>query len=433
MGGKAMQYLFGMGPGMSTSSNPLKALESNFTGKSDIPGLSTAANPAMLSFQNGSTTLLAGSQALLSAATAVQGMAGMGGGGGIPGLGGMSSGMTSGDSTFGGAGSNGNPFMGSDEGGSLPIGMATMSGGTGSFPLTSGNPMLAQSAIATGYGSSSNSKIGSEIMGVGAGAFTAGTGIYNAYQNSDPVSGVIGGGVGGAEIGASVGGPIGAVIGGLAGAIAGGIAGALGDKGRGHAQDLDTNTIQPALKKDLQDYEAGRAGYNTLAGELNQMMISAQTSTTTMGSGARSYYTQNIVPEINAVLTALQRQEIGGRSAITMSAAQFHSGGMIGGFGDLATSDTEGFIHAMQNEFVVNPIASAAHAPLLSAINAGNVSYSNTVQPRMPASSAGGMVTLNIQALDSKSVAAWAKAGGGLALMAALNQAQRQYSGVGRG
>jgi hypothetical protein len=35
--------------------------------------------------------------------------------------------------------------------------------------------------------------------------------------------------------------------------------------------------------------------------------------------------------------------------------------------------------------------------------------------------------------MDSKSVAQWAKGGGGLALMAALNQAQRQYSGVGRG
>jgi phosphoserine aminotransferase len=40
---------------------------------------------------------------------------------------------------------------------------------------------------------------------------------------------------------------------------------------------------------------------------------------------------------------------------------------------------------------------------------------------------------ITIQALDSKSVAQWAKAGGGLALMAAMNQAQRQFSGVGRG
>jgi hypothetical protein len=185
----------------------------------------------------------------------------------------------------------------------------------------------------------------------------------------------------------------------------------------------------------LQDYEAGRAGYNSVAPELNAMLISAQNATNSMGSGARSYFNNNISPEINAVLSSLQRQEIGGRSAITLTAGQYHGGGWTGDFGDMATSDTEGFIHAMQNEFVVNPMAAAAHAPILQAMNSGtNFAYSNSVQPRMPASSAGGSgPQITVQALDSKSVAQWAKAGGGLALMAALNQAQRQYSGVGRG
>jgi hypothetical protein len=52
----------------------------------------------------------------------------------------------------------------------------------------------------------------------------------------------------------------------------------------------------------------------------------------------------------------------------------------------------------------------------------------------MPASpSSGGGGTINIQAIDSKSVATWAKAGGGKMLMAALNQANSQYSGTARG
>lgn len=87
----------------------------------------------------------------------------------------------------------------------------------------------------------------------------------------------------------------------------------------------------------------------------------------------------------------------------------------------------------LANEFVIQPMAARSHAPLLSAINAGNVSYAPTVQPRMPASSgSGATVNLTIHALDSQSVSTWARGGGGMALMSALNQAQRQYSGVGR-
>ena len=247
--------------------------------------------------------------------------------------------------------------------------------------------------------------------------------------------------MGGMEMGAAIGSIIpglgtlaGAAIGAVAGGITGLLAGIFGDQGRGQAESLDVNTIQPALLKDMQDYEAGRSGYNSLASDLGGMLTSAKNSTSSMGSGARNYYNSNIAPEINAAISTLQKQERGGRSQVTMTAGQYHTGGFVGGFGDLATSDTEGFIHAMQNEFVVQPAAAQAHAPLLSAINAGNVSYASTVQPRMPASSATGpAIQLTVQAIDSKSVATWAKGGGGRALVAAYNQAQRQYSGVGRG
>jgi hypothetical protein len=248
--------------------------------------------------------------------------------------------------------------------------------------------------------------------------------------------------MGGMEAGAALGSivpGIGTVVGAIGGALIGGIgglfAGLFGDKGRGQAQNLDMNTIQPALTKDMQDYEAGRTGYNTVATELNSMLISAQNQTFQMGSGARSYFSERIQPEIYAVLSSLQKQEKGGRSAITLSAAQYHDGGWTGDFGDLATSETEGFIHAAQNEFVVNPMAAAAHAPILQAMNSGtSFAYANSVQPRMPASYGGGpTVQVVVKAIDSKDVAQWAKAGGGLSLMAALNQAQRQYSGVGRG
>ena len=88
----------------------------------------------------------------------------------------------------------------------------------------------------------------------------------------------------------------------------------------------------------------------------------------------------------------------------------------------------------MRNEFVVNPVAAAAHAPILQAMNSGtNFSYANSVQPRMPASSGGGVVHLNVQAIDAKSFAQWAQSGGGLMLQSDMNHANRQYGGVGRG
>jgi hypothetical protein len=456
--GGILQYIFGMGPQMSTSTNPLDAMGSALGigghGPAGMAGTSIA-NPSLVQFQQGSTTLLTASQMLTSAASTLQGAASTmaaGGGLGIGGMGGGGGAAGIGSGIFGGAGVSTATGAGTGAGGGIDMsalgagfagssamaipGLAGTSGAD-SIPLEQMQNMplgqLATSAQSPAMGA---------VAGMAGGALLAGTSIYSAYQNSNPVSGAVGGAMGGMEAGAALGSivpGIGTVVGAVGGALIGGIAGLFaglfGDQGRGQAQDLDTNTIQPALTKDVQDYEAGRSGYNTLAPELNSMLISAQNQTNQMGSGARSYFNQRIQPEIQTVLSSLQKQEKGGRSQISLSAAQYHDGGWTGDFGDLATSDTEGFIHAAQNEFVVNPMAAAAHAPILQAMNSGqNFAYSNSVLPRMPASSAtGGGVQLTIQAIDSKSVAQWAKAGGGLALMAALNQAQRQYSGVGRG
>jgi hypothetical protein len=245
----------------------------------------------------------------------------------------------------------------------------------------------------------------------------------------------MGGAMGGMEVGSLLG-PVGSVVGAIAGGLAGMFAGIFGDQGKGQAEGLDVNTIQPQITKDMQDFEAGRSGYSAIAMDLTNMLTSARSSTGAWGSGARNYFNSNIEPEINAALSSIQKQERGGRGAVTMSAAQYHTGGMIGDFGDMATSDTEGFIHAMRNEFVVNPMAAANHAPILQAMNSGvNFGYSSTVQPRMPAGSGSGAGgTVVIQALDSKDVATWAKTrGGSRALTAALNQGNGQYSGVGRG
>jgi hypothetical protein len=451
--GGMLQYLFGMGPQMSTSTNPLTDLQSalGIGGHGASSLTSSTINPAMVQFQQGSTTLLTGSQALMSAASTLQSAAGTmaASGGTSMGSGGFSMlGSTSG-STFGGAGASG--MAGASSVGMPETESPDMSGtllpngafvnSSGSMPETSSDA-LAGSLNADGSFTSAGGGQGfGAAAGIAGGAVMGISSIYSAYENSNPTAGMVGGAMGGMEMGAAIGSIIpglgtlaGAAIGAVAGGITGLLAGIFGDQGRGQAESLDVNTIQPALLKDMQDYEAGRSGYNSLASDLGGMLTSAKNSTSSMGSGARNYYNSNIAPEINAAISTLQKQERGGRSQVTMTAGQYHTGGFVGGFGDLATSDTEGFIHAMQNEFVVQPAAAQAHAPLLSAINAGNVSYASTVQPRMPASSATGpAIQLTVQAIDSKSVATWAKGGGGRALVAAYNQAQRQYSGVGRG
>jgi hypothetical protein len=459
--GGILQYMFGMGPEMSTSANPLTAVGSLFHpgGHSGTAGLSSSltsgTNPSMMQFQQGSGTLLTASQALLSAAAAQQSAAAtMGARGGMGGIGGMG-GSGVGGGTFGGAGISTSSTAGSQFGGggadaSNPLAMPGLGGSLA--PMSSGtwdnslmqpglNGIAAESTINQGGAAAGAASSMGTYAGMAGGALMAGTSIYSAYENSNPVAGAMGGAMGGMELGAAIGSVVpglGTLVGGAIGALAGGVgglmAGLFGDKGKGQAEGLDVNTIQPALVADMQAYEQGRSGYDALSTQLNSMLISAQNQTQSWGSGARGYFNDNIRPEINAVLSSLQKQERGGRSQVTLSAAQFHDGGWTGDYGDLATSDTEGFVHTMANEFVVNPMAAASHAPILQAMNSGvNFGYSSSVQPRMPAAPSGGSANITIQAIDSKSVAQWAKAGGGLALMAAMNQANRQYSGVGRG
>jgi len=448
--GKIMQYLFGMGPEMSTSANPAHALGSIF-GSSGGQGTTT---PGMMQFQQGSTTLatgstalLTGSQALLAGSQALLSAASTSAAGGLGGLGsgfsGVSSDIDNGGfslSDLGGSGGMSLPGIEAPMAGASS-GAGLMAGGSGSYTTAAGNSIVDASSLGPAGGGESSSLTG--VAGVGgkvgkaagmvAGGITAGLGIYNAYENSDPMGGLASGAMGGLEIGMAFG-PVGGFIGAIAGGIGGLVAGLLGDKGKGKAESLDKDTIQPALLKDMKDYQAGRAGYSTLTNELNTLMINAKKSTFSMGSGAQNYYDGTIQPEIQAALDQLTKEEKGGRGALTWGAAQYHSGGLVGDFGEYATGPGEGLAKMLSGEYVVQPMAARSHAPLLSAINAGNVSYASTSQPRMPASSSGGgAITLNIHAMDSKSVEQWARSGGGRSLVAAINQAQRQYSGVGRG
>jgi hypothetical protein len=130
-----------------------------------------------------------------------------------------------------------------------------------------------------------------------------------------------------------------------------------------------------------------------------------------------------------------------GSAGLKASAAQFHDGGTIGGFGSYATSDTEGFIHAKMGETVMNPDASTSpvHAPALSAINSGAdpstlAAHYLSMMPQSGnngSANSGGDTHYHVHTLDTKTMQTWLKTGGAKMISGSLNNYTRQYAGSG--
>jgi hypothetical protein len=271
-----LQWLFGMGPQMSTSTNPMTDIKSVL----GMGGSSAAASPlisAGATLTSAGTTLgISGSglnsaaTALLSAATSLQVTGAAGGSSSIPGL--SVGGGWLGDSIGSGAGTG------------LSAGSDASSGSAGWSSSLDGMP----SDISSGSISSQASGLGgagNKYLGAAGGALTAGMGIYSAFENSNPLSGAISGAMGGAEIG-SMFVPAGMAIGAVVGGVAGLVAGIFGDKGAGKAKDYDHGTIIPNITKEMQDYDAGRSGYNTASKDLNDLIISSRSQTNAWGMGS---------------------------------------------------------------------------------------------------------------------------------------------------
>jgi hypothetical protein len=235
----------------------------------------------------------------------------------------------------------------------------------------------------------------------------------------------------GASVGSIIPG-VGTAVGAVVGAVGGFLAGLFGDQGKGKAEDYDKNTIQPGLTTELQKYNTGQLGYDQAMKDLDNMQIQAQQQSNSWGRGALSWYNNHILAEIQAAEAKISAEEKNGRGLVTMSAAQFHTGGWIGGFGDFATSSTEGFIHAKAGEFVVRDGAAAGNGTLLNAINSGlSVTPSAARGSRMVSASSGAGQPISIVAWDGKSVDSWLRQGGATKLRQAASMATAQYGGIG--
>lgn len=140
------------------------------------------------------------------------------------------------------------------------------------------------------------------------------------------------------------------------------------------------------------------------------------------------------MPEIEAAQLAIAREEKGGRSLVGLSAAQYHRGGLIGDFGDLALNATEGLILAQRGETMMTARATSSFGPWLDAMNRNAISPAQLRGSQMVAAGgvAGGPeVHLHIQTMDAKSFLDWGRRGGASQLKQLLNMGIAQYGGLG--
>ena len=470
--GQGLSELLGIGPnlkaptpklpgagdaaGLAGAGSPLNAAGSTLTqAGTTLTTSGTSLGTAGTNLSSSGTVLNGAGTALNSAAAALQSAAaalsaaqGGSGGGGLFGGGGVDDGGDGGggdgsggagaeDSGFAGASSGAQALSGSSAASAIGAGAHSL-GGLAALNLTSTSEGLAGST-SKALGSST---VGGKYAGAAGAAIAGGVGIYQAYQNSDALGGALAGGEAGAQIGGLFG-PAGALIGAGIGAVAGVGAGLFGDNGKAKAEAYDSGTVAPALAAELANFNAGQTGYTQASRDLTNILNQAQSATAAMGSGARHYFTGSITPEVAAVQAKIDAEEKAGRSKITMSAAQFHSGGLITNFGDFGTSGTEGFIHAMMGERVMNAQASGTHGPLLDAMNAGYnptsvlsgqtraavASIAGGSTTRMGTGGGGNSTPFTITALDSQSVQRWLRMGGGKQIQQHLNAAPGLYGG----
>lgn len=525
--GGAIAGLLGMGPKMSTSTNPAEALGSVFgIGHHGTAGAGEAAplvsagstlSTAGVTLNSSGTMLASAAVQLSQAATAWESAAYSGGGGGYGGGTGAGSGFSAWTSTGGGGGGS---FGGGGYGGGAgiipPTGssgllstvpgmagaggaqgiMSTISGGAGMIGQFAG--LLSQSSTAslmnpqgiggpggglqatdlpptsssgvlgtvpdnsTGMGStdSSGGSGGMSAMGMAGGMISGGMGLFGAFESASNASsfssglmGMASGALAGASIGAMFG-PIGMGIGAAAGALVGLLGDIFGDHGASKARQYNSTQILPELSQMVVGYSGGQSDYDQASLALNNLQTQAEKQCHQWGTGAMGVYQGTIVPEIQQALATVNREGAAGRSNVTMSGAQFATGGWVNDFMDMALGPDSGLILAHQGEHVMNVGAAAANAPWLDAMNRGmNMTSAlstlsarsstsspqsagapasvpgNGSAPRAASGGGGGDVHIHIHAWDGDSVDRWLRQGGAQKLQAAQNANTSRYSG----
>jgi hypothetical protein len=242
----------------------------------------------------------------------------------------------------------------------------------------------------------------------------------------------------GMEVGAMFG-PAGAVVGAAVGAAVGLVTGVVGEMmgegGRLAARDYYKKSIFPQIEKDRNDFQGG--DFQAAISDVNKAAADGLTyMRSKWGGSSADWVNQNYLrkEQILAVGEIAARAK-GGSQAVSMSAKQFHTGGVIDGFGDLATSPSEGFIHALLGEAVINPVATSTHAPAISAMQSGAspAEIASMYKGSSDGGNSGGDTHhhYNINAIDAKGFDSFLRNGGARQIVKHVNHFASQYAGDG--
>ncbi len=236
----------------------------------------------------------------------------------------------------------------------------------------------------------------SSVLGTAGQIAGPAAGIFGAIESNGGFGGAFGGATSGAQLGGMLGGPLGAGI----GAAAGAILGFLGIGGASKAEHYYNEKVKPRIQNDLTQFGMGAMDYQSAYQDLVSLDKEARDTTKKYGMGGKREWDGHIHPDIMAAQKQLDREQKAGRSQFGMSAAQFHSGGYIGGFGDFATSPNEGFIHAKVGETVMHESATATHGDALAMMLAG-ASRGDMASHYGGGNSGGGDTNLHFHSPDS--------------------------------
>ena len=257
---------------------------------------------------------------------------------------------------FGGGGSGSGAGAGS--GGAMSTAQGTINSVQGGLSAAQGISGLFKGGAATKTASALG-KIGG-VVGPAAG-------IFGAIESNGGAGGALQGAMSGMQLGGMIGGPLGAGI----GAAAGAILGFIGIGGGQKAVAYYNQSVKPRIVNDITSFGMGSMPYQSAYDDLIALDKEARNQTKQWGMGGKREWDDKIHPDIMNAQQQLTREQKAGRSQYGMNAAEFHGGGVVNGFGDMATSPNEGWAHLQRGETVMHQSASSMHGDALSLMLAG--------------------------------------------------------------
>jgi hypothetical protein len=283
------------------------------------------------------------------------------------------------------------------------------------------------------------------LAGAGMAAYSGTEGVLSSFHTAG-AKGVLDGTMSGAGAGAAIGSIIpglGTVLGGAIGAgvglVTSTIGAALDEGNKFAARDYYKQTLFPELEDVRKNFNSS-TNYLDAISEANKdagdglLFIHHK-----YGGEAADWINDNyLAKELAYVTSTIERGARGNSADSGRQATQFHDGGLISDFGSLGTSSTEGYIHALMGEGIVNQPAMAMHGAGVGMMNRG-ASPADMASHYLQVAGGGSSIgtgggsmhfhTHNYNALDAKSFGRYLDTGGMEQINKSANRRAALYAG----